>query len=132
MYKGKEYIVDEEELQELLTLWIPILSLDDWEIYVEFAPIEEMDLNGGLGLGLINYIRTQKQATIKLMNISSWLKYKEEERCPFSYDMEKVLVHELLHCNFSITYEGEQSTPSHTLLEEMARALVQAKRMILC
>lgn len=79
-------------------------------------------------------VETTWETTNKCARIKVISKEEYEERM-LAYDFEKILVHELLHCKFSMidkdlnTYEGivaEQAR--HQLIDDLARALVMAKR----
>jgi hypothetical protein len=129
MYKGIDFIIEDiDELDKLVSFWTPIMQLGDWEISVKFAPLGDMIEGGELSLGDNTYLHIQKQSCIRLLSWDGWIEYKDKFNIPFSYDMEKVLVHELLHCNYSNTYDGIMNDTLHRCLEETSRALVLVKR----
>jgi hypothetical protein len=114
----QEFIIkDQEHLDALLTEWIDILGLNEWEIYAKFSmPPDSLARN--------NYNYVNKQSTIIIM----------PENCydyVFAWDMEETLVHELLHLKLHVLDphgDGIEYGIFHSKLEEMARALVKAKR----
>lgn len=114
---------------KLLKEWQERLGLQDWVI--KFYPnckAEEVD--EGTSIGSTTWQTTNKTAIIKIIDKKE---YSEEYMIP--YDFEETLVHELLHCKFSMidkdlnTYEGivvEQVR--HQLIDDLARAFIMAKR----
>ena len=108
--------------EKLLNEWQERLGLQDWEIILRYnCKREDMD-EPDYSIGETHWETTSKCARIQIIS-------KEE------YGNEKTLVHELLHCKFSMidkdlnTYEGivtEQAR--HQLIDDLARALVMAKR----
>lgn len=117
-----------EEL--LLNEWQERLGLQDWAIILRYnCKREEME-NPEFSIGETSWETTIKAAKICIIS--------EEEygtELMLDFDFEKTLVHELLHCKFSMidkdinSYEGivtEQAR--HQLIDDLARALVMAKR----
>lgn len=117
-----------EEL--LLNEWQERLGMQDWAIILRYnCKRGDMD-NPEFSVGETAWETTCKTARICIIS--------EEEygtELMLDFDFEKTLVHELLHCKFSMidkdlnTYEGivtEQAR--HQLIDDLARALVMAKR----
>lgn len=116
--------------EKLLNEWQERLGLQDWEIILRYnCKREDMD-DPDYSIGETHWETTSKCARIQIIS-------KEEygNKRILEYDFEKTLVHELLHCKFSMidkdlnTYEGivtEQAR--HQLIDDLARALVMAKR----
>lgn len=104
--------------------WKNRLGLQDWRIklYVDCAP-EEMTLDDVVGC-------TEWQESIKAAKIEILSpKHYEDRVIPF--DIEKTLVHELLHLKTSLISSnvGElQERITHQLIDDLARAFVDAKR----
>lgn len=116
--------------KQLLGEWQQRLGLDDWVIALRInCKCEDMD-DPSYSIGETQWNTTSKCAKIKIISKEEY----GEDRI-IAYDFEKTLVHELLHCKFGIidkdinTYEGivaEQAR--HQLIDDLARALVEAKR----
>ena len=108
--------------QKKLKYWQSILGLDDWDIKVkvikqcEFCWCEDAS-------GEVKYNFIHKEALIHLLN-------PEEFKNPdFKYDIEKTLVHELLHCKFAIIEKEEQINDiTHQLIDEIAKSMIKLKR----
>lgn len=127
-----------EQLQALTKEWKKRMGLNDWLLEVVFAGKEEMDGAWGLCWAEWKY----KTAHIKIIK---WEDVIEAQKDPDSeplgsiykkldLDMERVLVHELMHCHTNIfrTMIKEDHTESFALVDEqtvelLARALIQAK-----
>lgn len=121
--------MNNDEVEKLLNEWQERLELQDWAIILRYdCKRNDMD-DPDYSIAETTWETTNKCARIKVIS-------KEEygERM-LAYDFEKTLVHELLHCKFSMidkdlnTYEGivaEQAR--HQLIDDLARALVMAKR----
>lgn len=117
-----------EEL--LLNEWQERLGLQDWSIILRYnCKKEDMD-NPDFSVG-----ETQWETTVKCARICIISQEEYGTELMLDFDFEKTLVHELLHCKFSMidkdlnSYEGivtEQAR--HQLIDDLARALVMAKR----
>lgn len=117
-----------EEL--LLEEWQERLGLQDWAIILRHNCKKEQLDNPDSSIG-----ETQWETTIKVARIAIISEEEYGKDLMLDFDFEKTLVHELLHCKFSMidkdlnTYEGivaEQAR--HQLIDDLARALVMAKR----
>ena len=116
--------------EELLKEWQERLGLQDWAIILRYnCKRSDMD-DPEYSIGETQWETTNKCARICIISKEE---YGEDKM--LSFDFEKTLVHELLHCKFGMidkdlnTYEGivaEQAR--HQLIEDLARALVLAKR----
>ena len=108
---------------ELLAEWKSRLGLSDWEIVVnENVSPYNMETLGVAGECIWDEVH--KAATINLCDERDY----GDRVLPF--DKEKTLVHELLHIKFCMI-EGENETVNcltHQLIEDLAKALVKAKR----
>lgn len=115
---------------ELLNEWVERLGLQEWRIKLKTDCKEsEMVLPGNAGCN--EWTEANKTAVIEIMS-------KEEygDRI-IEWDFERILVHELLHLKFSLLDDSRFTdgvTLSdrfvHQLIDDMARALVCAKRGI--
>lgn len=110
-------------MQELLLEWKERLGLQDWAI--QLSP-EEYTLPDSGCCGYSDWSETGKAAHIYLLRQEVY----GERVVP--YDREKTLVHELLHLKFSFLDKPDgdelQSRILHQLIDDMAKALVSAKR----
>ena len=112
--------------EDLLREWQHRLGLDNWHIVLkdEVSP-NDMQLQGCQGE--TEYDTVNRCAVIRILNEKDY----GDRILPF--DKEKVLVHELLHIKMWFIYESDcdlQSKMVHQLIDDMARALVDAKRRV--
>ena len=116
--------------EKLLEEWKERLGLQDWVIVLK-ANCKASEVDNGTSIGETLWSTTNKSALIRIIAAEEYIK----EDYVLLYDFEKTLVHELLHVKFSLidkdlnTYEGivaEQAR--HTLIDDLARAFVMAKR----
>ena len=110
------------DMKELLHEWINRLKLNDWVIELQTDCTQD---DMGECCGLTNWQEVNKSAIIKIIDP----KFYGERIIPF--DAEKTLVHELLHlktCLISDTENELQERVMHQLIEELAKAFVDAKR----
>ena len=118
-------------LQELnlLNEWQERLGLQDWVISLTInCKFDDLELDNACGE--TDWEDTIKTATIKII---SEKEYGYDRLTKF--DLEKILVHELLHIKFGLLsfttqdYEGKvMAEVRHQLIDDLARALVMAKR----
>lgn len=123
----QEVILTEEQLQEKLAYWQKILRLSDWIITVRIARERDMNLSGCAGE--ISWSLNNKAASIRIL---------DEIDCPqdlmYPQDMEKTLVHELLHLHLAPVSECYgKNEDIYSLFEEQAiesisHALVRVSR----
>lgn len=115
--------------EQLLAEWQERLGLQDWIILLRYNCVAS-DMSDENWAGQNDWDTINKTSIIKIIS-------KEEygnDRI-MDYDFEKILVHELLHIKFARisftteSYEGQiASDLRHSILEDLARALVLAKR----
>lgn len=114
----------EKMVDELCRKWQKILRLEDWEIHTELFSAREFDEDDRQGE--IVYDISTGQAIIHLLDVDASLD------TPFPYDLEKVLVHELLHLHFAIFEPEKEDHLRHDLwertVERMARILLRIHR----
>lgn len=116
--------------EKLLNEWKERLGLQEWYIKLIYnCKATETDYPDS-AVGQTEWQTTNKSAIIKII---SEQEHGGDRILP--YDFEKTLVHELLHIKFSIidkridTYEGAVAEQvRHQLIDDIARALVMAKR----
>lgn len=111
-------------MQKLLQEWQHRLGLDDWfiDLRTDVSP-NDMQLN--LCEGETEWNEVNKCAVINILNPKDY----GTRITPF--DKEKTLVHELLHIKFAFLQNNEnelQNRLVHQMIEDMAKALVNAKR----
>ena len=107
---------------ELLREWQNRLGLTDWTIALSTG-LFELSLEDAAGC--TSYVEVTKSAAIEIID-----KRVYGTRI-IPYDFEKILVHELLHLKFCLLFDNDDSLQSrlvHQLIDDLARALVDAKR----
>lgn len=111
-------------LEGVLRYWKGVLGLQDWVIKLDInCHSKEMLLPDCAGA--TEWTECIKSAWITILNPDEY----GERIVPF--DMEKTLVHELLHLKFCLLGESGndfQDRYVHQLIDDMARALVAARR----
>lgn len=114
--------------QKLLEEWQERLGLQDWAIILRYNCKQE-DLELENVNGEAEWSTSIKSASIKIIS-----KEVYGERM-LEFDFEKTLVHELLHLKFALvdqkitSYESDVAYEvRHQLIDDLARALVLAKR----
>ena len=124
MTQSEKYIFNHNHLEELLEEWKGILHLEQWDISLGIR--RQKDFLEGDNQGEITFNRVECQAIIHILDPIDWVDI------PFNQDMEKTLVHELLHIIYA-DFEPEDSdslqyTLWHRSIDSMARVLVSLKR----
>ena len=114
--------------EKLLEEWQERLGLQDWVIVLR-CNCEFEDLTLEDAAGETEWTTPLKTATIRI------IKPELDKDGIIPFDFENILVHELLHVKFSLieyadkTYEGKVAAElRHQLIDDIARALVMAKR----
>lgn len=111
-------------MNKLLKEWQTRLDLNDWVIDLR-DNCRVCDFNLQDCAGECEWDIVHKCAVIRLMSESEY----GDRIIPF--DKEKTLVHELLHCKFALIDNSGNDIVDrciHQLIEDMAKALVKAKR----
>ena len=124
MAQSEEHLFNPGRLEELLEEWKSILHLGQWDI--ELRRSRQVDFLEGDNQGEITFNRVECQAIVRILDPIDWVD------TPFKQDMEKTLVHELLHIIYA-DFEPEDSnslqyTLWHRSIDSMARVLVSLKR----
>jgi hypothetical protein len=118
-----ECVLTLEELEKLCGEWVEVLGLTDWRIFVSIKRTDDMNLS--CVDGEVKYTFIVKSAII---NVLDHIDYPSEMLFP--QDMERILVHELLHLKMDRIFhaKGDYTEMQHQLLNDMAVALVRVKR----
>ena len=124
MTQSEKPIFNLNHLEELLEEWKSILHLEQWGILLRIR--RQRDFLEGDSQGDITFNRVGCQAIICILDPIDWVD------TPFNQDMEKTLVHELLHIIYA-DFEPEDSDSLqyilwHRSIDSMARVLVSLKR----
>lgn len=104
--------------------WVDRLGLQDWTIKFEDC-VDPADMEIQDSVGCTDYVECNKQARIQIIDPDFFGK----RIAPF--DFEQTLVHELLHLKFSLLDESGNAIQDrivHQLVDDVARALIDAKR----
>ena len=115
----------DEAVYGLCQKWQDILKLNNWDIVIKLGRQDELSEPDREGEVFINIAKGE--ALIHLLDPDIQYDF------PFPYDMEKVLVHELLHLSCA-TFEPEEDPLRHDLWERMieqtAKTLVEFQRKV--
>ena len=114
--------------EKLLEEWQERLGLQDWAITLGYGyKIEELKTDNSNAE--TEWALSIKNATIRIVD------EKYDKDGSLAFDFEQILVHELLHLKFAIFDVVDNSYESHIvdelrhqLVDDLARALVMAKR----
>lgn len=111
-------------MKKLLSEWQERLGLQDWHIVLQ-EDVSPNDMMLQSVSGECEKDDVNKCAVVRILN------EKDYGSRILPFDKEKVLVHELLHIKFWLLDESEshiQNRVVHQLIDDIARALVNAKR----
>lgn len=118
-----ECVVTNEKLNILLAEWTDRLKLQEWNITVGIYRESEFYEQGNMGEN--TFQRECARSTIKILDHCD---YPTDTK--FLQNMEKTLVHELLHLKFCY-FEPEEDTIAHEMwhraIETLSETLVKAK-----
>ena len=116
---------NDSQINELCKRWQEILKLNDWDVRVNLGRPDELSEPDREGECFVELAKGK--ALIRLLDP------KVPYDFTFQYDVEKVLVHELLHLSFS-PFEPEDDPLRHDLwerlIERMAKTLVAFQRRV--
>lgn len=123
-YKPIDYIINsQEELETLGHEWQEKLGLQNWNICFELC--RQCDFK------LQNVNGENSWTRANMTSIINVLKSDEAYNPCFKYDMELIVVHELLHLYFAVLQPdsgSEEEMQVEQSIELIAKALVQSKR----
>ena len=110
--------------QELCAEWQKLLRLQDWQVQINMVRAVGMHREGSGGE--VNWHVATKAAVI---SITDPIDYPENAICPL--DIERTIVHELLHLHF-VPFVADDGTPEDESQEQvihiLSEALVKIKR----
>ena len=116
---------NDSQINELCKKWQEILKLHDWDVRVDLGRSDELSEPDREGECFVELAKGE--ALIRLLDP------KIPYDFTFQYDVEKVLVHELLHLSFA-PFEPEDDSLRHDLweqtIERMAKTLVAFQRRV--
>ena len=116
------------EHQALFNEWVHRLGLDGWHlIFNDMCRLEDLPIKDSSGT--TTWVSSTRCAVIDIVDPQFLSKYGVGRE----FDFETVLVHELLHCVFSLLDNGNdndnvEDRVLHQIIDDLARALVDAKR----
>jgi hypothetical protein len=112
----------DEELENIVTYWKDELGLQDWKIAITICRRDKMQLEGVEGEN--EYCHQIKTAMISILDSVDYGDRITDQ------DQERTIVHELLHCVFSVidTEDVIRDRIQHQIIETLSKALVDAKR----
>jgi hypothetical protein len=115
---------------DLFNEWVERLGLQNWRIKLKVNQAEDEIPSDHAVAGHVQFIEEIRCAVIYIV---SEAEYPDDS--VLNYDFERILVHELLHIKFALfdntRWNDETNMPDrhlHQLIDDMARALVCAKR----
>lgn len=104
--------LNQNELDQSLVYWKEKLNLMNWDIEVKIKRASQMREDSA---GAITWILENKQAFIDILDPIDF-----PEDLMKSQDMEKTLIHELLHIHLAPLNEDYSKNEHYTLFEEWA------------
>lgn len=121
----------EKDMKACAKYYQKILGLSDWKIVVRYADDDELDKLSKDAAGYCQSVNTIKCAEILIGHNTPSHYFKQPE--------ELILIHELLHCVFTVLYNApvnmticEESfyQDQHMILNDMAESIYMAKHGI--
>jgi hypothetical protein len=120
-----ECLLTEKQLQERCTYWQKVLRLQDWEVFVFVS--RERNFLSPKSQGECEWVIGTKHASIRILDPAD---YPPNESFP--QDMERILVHELLHLHFAPFDNSEvgsmEDNAQEQAIESIASGLVLLER----
>lgn len=135
----EEVLLTEEECSIAIAKWRSLLCLEDWDVYLTYLPSDKYDSD--LGLKTPEGYLTRGSAKIDFygktvcLTICFPTEEHRKESVIFPWDMEKTIVHELVHVqfahaarNYDYDYDSKSIVPLEQAVDAIASALIAAKR----
>jgi hypothetical protein len=131
--RGKGEVYDQEErrlatdadLQTLCAEWQKTLRLQDWDVKVRIVRRSQFRISDAQGE--CEWLLPKKTALIHIVDPIDY-----PPNSVWEQDMERTLVHELLHCHMAGFDDFEYGSPKDVAVEQavesIAKALVSLKR----
>lgn len=120
----EEHIYNEEQIKKLCKEWQDRLKLNRWDIQINIY--RESDFTNEESEGEISYKLSNGKAIIRILDPIDF------PETPFLQDMEKTIVHELLHLQFAPFAIENDTSLEYMLMENtielLAQTLVDLKR----
>lgn len=116
--------LSQNEVQEKCRLWQQRLRLADWDVEVKI--VARRDISSSCIGGEVEWLLDDKTANIKLLDVDD---YPKDALRPS--DMEKTLVHELLHllvAPFDAPSGTAEALAQEQMINAVAGALIQLSR----
>lgn len=110
----------------LLAEWRTRLGLQDWKIDLKWK-CKPGDMVLDDAVGCTGFNESTKSALIQIIDPECY----EPRSKAFEFDFEETLVHELMHLKVCVLVQDEndlQERMMHQLVDDIAKALVKAKR----
>lgn len=122
----KELHLSAEQLKRLCGEWQKVLRLQHWDVALEIARRGDLELANCTGT-----CRPTQPTALAIIKLLDPIDYENDI---FPYDMELVLVHELLHLHFCpfddcTDVNDLKDIMLERAIEHIARALVETKRL---
>jgi hypothetical protein len=122
----REVHLTHEEAETLCREWQETLRLQHWDVKVKIARGNGLDLPDSVQ-GRCQWVLTKHSAFIRLLDPVDW-----DKDILWPQDMERTLVHELLHLHFApfddFPVDGPKDIASEQAIEALSLALVNLKR----
>lgn len=113
-YEPKEVILTEDELRSLCAEWQETLRLQDWDINVWIVRARDIDNASAR----VHWRQSTRDARISVQHPSDF-----EAEPGHEQDMERDLVHELLHLHFSPFAADDDDSAENIAQEQAIHAL---------
>lgn len=114
-----------DKLRETCEQWQETLRLQDWDVTIRLTRANEM--HGIEVQGECGFIFATKEAAIRILDPQDF-----DEGLAFGMDVEKVVVHELLHLHFAGWQEKEPKricpVVGEQAIDRLAKVLVSLSR----
>ena len=111
----------DEDLRSLCTYWQKVLRLQDWDVVIKFRRI--FDMQPGT-MGTVDWTLETKKAIVNILEPTDF------SNNDFEFDVEEVVVHELLHLHFCDKAEENNGCPISVEqgIDALAGAFVKLNR----